>query len=78
MPNKHSNAGHTPIRTCVVCRAKSAQSGLLGFFLLDQELVFDLNHQVMQRHYYLCYSAACYAGLTKWRNRNSRKFRGQK
>ncbi len=78
MPNKHSNAGHTPMRTCVVCRAKSAQSELLSFFLLDHELVFDLDHSLMRRKQYLCRNTDCYAGLAKWKKRVYRKHGKQK
>ena len=69
MPNMHSKAGHTPERTCVVCRTKRAQAELLPFLLIPEGIVFDLEHKLMQRKYYLCHSSECFVKLAKWRRR---------
>lgn len=71
MPNMHSKAGHIPIRTCVVCRQKSAQTGLLAFFLLPAGITYDLARRINTRHYYHC--PACLAGLPKWRKKRAKR-----
>lgn len=73
MPNQNSKAGHQAERTCVVCREKSVQKALLGFFFLDGRLVFDLRGHCQARKFYLCPSGTCVAGLPKWRQRYQKK-----
>lgn len=73
MPNRSSNAGHTPIRTCVVCRERRAQSSLLGFYFQRGGLVFDLNGRCQHRKMYLCPFPACVNALPKWMTRYKKK-----
>ncbi len=65
MPNRSSNAGHIPQRTCVVCRRKTDKKELMKFILLDSEIVFDLNHDVEKRGYYVCDDNECLQKLEK-------------
>jgi len=69
MPNKHSQAGHIPERTCVVCRHKGTQAEMLGFFIMPEGIVFDLGKAVMRRKAYLCRNPECYMNLGKWRKK---------
>ncbi len=73
MPNKNSHADHNPIRTCVVCKKKVDQKGLLNFFIMNGGIVFDSQRIVAVRKNYLCPSPECYAGLEKWRKRYQKK-----
>ena len=66
MPNRSSNAGNIPQRTCVVCRKKSEKNKLMRFVLLDSEIVFDLNCDIEKRGYYACDDNSC---LQKLENR---------
>ncbi|MCD8480074.1 MAG: YlxR family protein [Candidatus Cloacimonetes bacterium] len=70
MPNMNSNAGHKPIRTCVVCRQKSTKEGLLPFILLSGGIVYDLGARLQCRKYYHC--PGCLPDLPKWRKRKSK------
>lgn len=67
MPNKHSKAGHIPIRTCVVCRQRSAKIEFLPFILLPAGIVYDLAGNLQRRKFYHCYP--CLQDLPKWRKR---------
>ena len=73
MPNIHSKAGHKATRTCVICRSKAEQSSLLNFYLLDGELVFDINKAVNTRKKYVCQNEACLKLLDKWLARQRKK-----
>ncbi|HOA28688.1 MAG: DUF448 domain-containing protein [Candidatus Cloacimonetes bacterium] len=72
MPNMNSSAGHIPIRTCVVCRQKCAQSELLPFVLLPAGIAYDLSRRLQCRKYYHC--STCLDGVSKW---VKRKFKGR-
>jgi predicted RNA-binding protein YlxR (DUF448 family) len=73
MPNKSSNAGHSPQRTCVICRNKDSQDALLGFYLLGNDLVFDINRAVQNRKKYVCHGEQCLAVMDKWLARHLKK-----
>jgi predicted RNA-binding protein YlxR (DUF448 family) len=73
MDNKNSKAGHVPIRTCVICRTKAEQTAMLNFFLLQDEIVFDLKRAVPVRKNYVCYKANCLQKLDKWAARRTKK-----
>lgn len=70
MPNANSKAGYTPIRTCVVCRQRSAKAELLPFILLPAGIVYDLKGRLQCRKYYHCVS--CLEDLPKWLKRKSK------
>jgi len=72
MPNMNSKAGHIPIRTCVVCREKSAQSQLLSFVLLPGGIAYDIARVLPARKQYVCRKWACVSGLAKWRKKRQR------
>jgi|AntAceMinimDraft_16_1070373.scaffolds.fasta_scaffold00284_14 predicted RNA-binding protein YlxR (DUF448 family) len=65
MPNRSSNAGHIPQRTCVVCRTKTDKKKLIRFVLLNSEIVFDLNCKIEKRGYYVCDDNNCLQKLEK-------------
>jgi predicted RNA-binding protein YlxR (DUF448 family) len=73
MPNQSSNAGHLPERTCVICRKKTEQGLLLGFYLLGNEIIFDINKAVQTRKKYVCHSEECLALMDKWLARHQKK-----
>ncbi|PKN73301.1 MAG: DUF448 domain-containing protein [Candidatus Cloacimonetes bacterium HGW-Cloacimonetes-3] len=73
MPNKNSHAYHNPIRTCVVCKKKVDQKGLLNFFIMNGGIVFDSLRIVAVRKNYLCPSQECFTGLDKWRKRYQKR-----
>ncbi|MBC8385307.1 MAG: YlxR family protein [Candidatus Cloacimonetes bacterium] len=73
--NKNSNAGHIPVRTCVICKKKDEQNKLLRFVLLENEIVFDLNKHVFARGNYLCDENKCLEKLDKWLKRSKKKNR---
>jgi predicted RNA-binding protein YlxR (DUF448 family) len=73
MPNQSSNAEHNPERTCVMCRKKNKQEMLLGFYMLGNDIVFDINKAVQTRKKYVCHSEECLSGLDKWVSRHLRK-----
>lgn len=76
MPNRSSNAGHIPMRTCVVCKKKVDQKRLLNFFSLDHGIVFDTKRILSGRKNYLCAAPDCFAGLEKWQKRQQKRKSG--
>ncbi|MDD2543525.1 MAG: DUF448 domain-containing protein [Candidatus Cloacimonetes bacterium] len=72
MPNHYSKAGHNPIRTCVVCRQKSAKSHLLPFVVLPGGIVYDLSGKLQCRKLYHC--PGCLELLPKWRKRRNKSW----
>ncbi|MDD2596733.1 MAG: DUF448 domain-containing protein [Candidatus Cloacimonetes bacterium] len=66
----NSSAGHIPIRTCVVCRQKSAQTELLPFILLPAGVAYDLSRRLQCRKYYHCLD--CLDNLSPWLRRKSK------
>lgn len=77
MPNKSSNAGHTPIRTCVVCRSRMAQDRLMSFISQDEGICFDPKRILPCRKHYVCLDESCISALSKWQKRRL-KLRGKK
>ena len=73
MSNRSSNAGHIPLRTCVICRRKIEKKHLMRFILLDSEIVFDLNCDVEKRGYYVCNDNMCLQKLEKKVKKNIKK-----
>ena len=69
MPNKSSNKGHRPIRTCVICREKKEKHLLLRFEIVNGELVIDYKNKLPGRGSYLCDDNDCYSKLDKWINK---------
>ncbi|MCB5263013.1 MAG: YlxR family protein [Candidatus Cloacimonetes bacterium] len=72
MPNQNSKAGHKAIRTCVVCRGKSAQTELLSFILLPSGIVYDPARLLQARKYYVCPQQVCLNQLPKWRKKRQK------
>lgn len=66
MPNKSVDKKHIPVRTCVICRQKDDMHKLLGFYLLEREIVFDINRVVQKRKMYVCHTEDCCGSLDKW------------
>jgi predicted RNA-binding protein YlxR (DUF448 family) len=66
MPNQNSKAGQIPQRTCVICKTKTGQAELLNFYLMDRDLVFDMNKAVQTRKRYVCFRDECLGQLDKW------------
>ncbi len=66
MDNVHSKAGHSPIRTCVICKSKAEQDSLLNFYLLDGEVIFDIRKMVQTRKLYICHTETCLQKLDRW------------
>ena len=75
MPNKASNAGHLPQRTCVICRKKLVKTDLLRFAILDREAVFDMENQFPDRGYYVCNNNDCLLEIDKWLKKKNKKNR---
>ncbi|MDD2229138.1 MAG: DUF448 domain-containing protein [Candidatus Cloacimonetes bacterium] len=75
MPNKNSHADHQALRTCVVCKKKVDQKGLLNFYIMNVGIVFDIQRILQIRKYYLCRDAECFAGLDKWRKRYQKRIK---
>lgn len=74
MPNKSSNAGHVPMRTCIVCRQKKEKKYLLRFVIINKETVIDVSRKIPSRGLYLCDENECIGKSEKWlRKRISRK-----
>jgi len=73
MPNQNSKAGHKAVRTCVVCRGKSALDGMLSFVLMDGKLVFDFRGAIQSRKFHLCPDSGCVEGLPQWLKRYGKK-----
>lgn len=66
MPNKSSKAGHIAERTCVVCREKTAQTGLYRFIIRHDKYIIDVDRRLGGRGYYCCKKAECLDRLEKW------------
>ena len=66
MPNKSSKAGHQAERTCVICRAKKTKNLLLGFYLLDNDIVYDMKGSIAVRKRYVCNAEQCLSDMNKW------------
>ena len=73
MPNKNSKAAQIKIRTCVVCKKKVDQNQLLNFFLTESGIVFDFGRIIPVRRFYLCPTADCFMGLSKWRKGHQKR-----
>ncbi len=73
MPNKNSNKGHIPRRSCVVCRKKDEKRNLLRFVIIEGEIVFDMKQKLQQRGYYVCNENGCIIKLAKWRKKKKLK-----
>lgn len=69
MVNKNSQAGHIPLRSCVICRDKTSKTKLLRFILLDGEIIFDPGQKVENRGYYVCDNNPCIEKLEKWKTK---------
>jgi len=63
------------MRTCVVCKKKVDQKGLLNFYIMNGGIVFDFKRILQIRKYYLCPNPECYAGLDKWRKRYQKRMK---
>ena len=72
MPNMNSKAGHKAIRTCVVCRQKSAQTELLSFVLLPSGIAYDPARLLQARKFYVCPQENCLAQMPKWQKRRKK------
>lgn len=66
MPNKNSHALHIPLRSCVVCKKKVDRNQLYNFFMLNREVVIDLNRSIPTRKYYVCLDYSCLNSLQNW------------
>jgi predicted RNA-binding protein YlxR (DUF448 family) len=73
MPNQNSKAAHLAQRTCIICREKSGQDNLYGFYLLGNEIVFDIKKTVSVRKSYVCQSDICISQINKWLSRYLKK-----
>jgi uncharacterized protein len=73
VPNRSSNAGHIPSRTCVICRHKKNKSELLRFVVLRNEPVFDLIGKFQARGFYVCDENSCIEKIDKWILKYKRK-----
>lgn len=73
MPNRASNVGHTPIRSCVICRKQKLQSELLYFKVRDGEIVFDFKRKLFGRGYYVCDDNNCIDRMEKWLKKMRKK-----
>jgi predicted RNA-binding protein YlxR (DUF448 family) len=73
MTNHNSNVGYVPTRTCIICKKKTDQKALLGFYMLQNEMVFDVHKLVPTRKKYVCHAAACLELLDKWLDRQRKK-----
>ncbi|MCB5231323.1 MAG: DUF448 domain-containing protein [Candidatus Cloacimonas sp.] len=73
MPNKSSNKGHIPVRTCVVCRNRKDKQMMIRFEIVKGEFVIDFQKLMTGRGFYLCDDNACIAKLDKWMNKKKFK-----
>ncbi len=73
MPNQSSHAGHIPYRTCIICKNKIDKKLLLGLFIMNREIVFDVNGLVSTRKKYVCHKAECLTILNKWLDKHLKK-----
>jgi predicted RNA-binding protein YlxR (DUF448 family) len=69
MVNRNSQAGHIPLRSCVICREKTSKVKLLRFLMLDGEIIFDPGQKIAARGYYVCDNNACIEKLEKWKTK---------
>ena len=65
MPNKSSNVGHKPIRTCSICKKRNYQKDLIHYKLIKKEVVFDVKRKLPGRGYYVCNDNICIKKLRK-------------
>jgi hypothetical protein len=72
MPNMNSKAGHIPIRSCVICRAKREQKELISFLLMPSGIVYDLSRRLYGRKLYVCPSRECVTLLPKWQKKRAK------
>ncbi|MCD4819886.1 MAG: DUF448 domain-containing protein [Candidatus Cloacimonetes bacterium] len=69
MPNRSSNTGHIPQRSCVICRKKIKKKELLRFVILENEIIFDQKMNLQKRGYYCCDDNLCLKKLVKWKSK---------
>jgi hypothetical protein len=65
-----NRSGHTPIRTCIICRRKFFKHDLLRFVCPDKDddgLIPDPEHKMPGRGFYLCGSESCQEKMAKFR-----------
>ncbi len=73
MPNRSSKAGHTPVRTCVVCQKKREKKKMIRFIISDSDIVIDWKQHCVMRGYYTCDDNDCITRLDKWLTKKLRK-----
>jgi len=73
MPNKASNKGHIPIRTCVICKEKGSKCSMHRFVIQKSAILFDEKNILDGRGYYFCDKEKCRASLDSWLKKAKKK-----
>jgi uncharacterized protein len=73
MPNKASNKGHIPVRTCVICREKGSKCSMHRFVIQKGAILFDEKKILEGRGYYFCDKEKCRASLDSWLKKVKKK-----
>jgi hypothetical protein len=73
MPNKASNKGHIPVRTCVICREKGSKCSMHRFVIQKGVIILDEKNILEGRGYYFCDKEKCRASLDSWLKKVKKK-----
>ena len=73
MPNKASNKGHVPVRTCVICKEKGSKNSMHRFVISNGILIFDEKNMLPGRGYYFCDKEKCRDSLETWMKKVKKK-----
>ena len=73
MPNKASNKGHIPVRTCVICKKKGSKCLMHRFVIQKGAIFFDEKRVLEGRGYYFCDKEKCRASLESWLKKAKKK-----
>ncbi len=73
MPNKASNNGHIPVRTCVICKEKGSKRSMHRFVIQKGAILFDEKKNLEGRGYYFCDKEKCRISLDSWLKKVKKK-----
>jgi len=73
MPNKSSNKGHIPVRTCVICKEKGSKYSMQRFVIQKDTIFFDEKNVLDGRGYYCCDKEKCKDSLDLWIKKAKKK-----
>lgn len=73
MTNHSSNANHTAMRRCVICKNKKDKESLFRIVFVNNQIIIDLNASIKSYGYYICGLDDCLKKMMIWKNKKKIK-----